>query len=181
VGEVLRFEDLEAEWQANEGDEQATRVPVFVAPKPTDKGFYKRRMAQLEFARRQMQVSSDMAKVQAEMERVQRAAANETDPARQTELAEQSFQMLDKLDDLLAAQAAFVDEQIDFLLPFVRAINELKPSGVWGYRPRPYAAEEQDAFDEEVRELLRESSQEEFDAMLKAASGQGATPAVPPT
>lgn len=180
MNQFVNQEEFEA-WLAEQGEARPTRAPVFVAPKLTDKGFYKRRQAQLEFARRQMQVSADMAKVQAQMQDIQRQSEAAEDPARRAELEAQSFALLGKLDGLMEAQARFVDEQVEFLLPFIRAIKDSRPDGTWGYRPRPYGKAEQAVFDAEARELLRDSSQAEFDAMLRAASGQGATPAVPPT
>ena len=173
--------EFEAWLEAENDGGRPSAVPVFVAPKPTDKGFYRRRKAQLEFARRQMAVQAETTKIQTQMQATQSemAAAGE-DAKRVEELAGQSFALLERLNELLAEQQAFVDEQVEYLAPFIRAIKEPREDGTWGYRPRPFAAEEQAAFDAEVRDLLRESSQAEFDAMLKAASGQGAAPAVPP-
>ena len=44
--------EFEAWLEAENDGGRPSAVPVFVAPKPTDKGFYRRRKAQLEFARR---------------------------------------------------------------------------------------------------------------------------------
>lgn len=186
-------------------EEQARPRPVFVAPTKRDTAYHKRRIATLEFQRQQVALQTEVTQGQARMAQLnermngvnqrlaglaaRRAAGDdeaeiETEErqaqAEQAQLTEQLFALMPGLDEALVKQAAFLDQQVAFLLPFIRAIKypPTTPDGSWSYKARPWGREQQAEFDAEARALLEESSEEEFQQMLDAATaqGQGAVP-----
>lgn len=177
-----------------ETEEEREPGVVFVAPTVTDKGYHKRRVAQLDFMKRRTAISAEVAKLQATMERYGHEAAaaqkaldeaDEADKAaaqaRVDTLAEQMAGTLTSLDGMMERQQAFLGEQVDFLLPFIGAIRYPAPNGAWTYKQRPRNdVEAYQAFLDEARALLTETSEEDFERMLEAVVPSGGQTAVPP-
>lgn len=159
----------EEEFLASLQQEAETPSPrvVFVAPKPSDRGYHIRRTRVMEFSRRQTDVQTQAAKVQLKIEKVK-----DSDP-------DTASALLGQLDGIMDAAAALVQEQVEFLLPYIKAVKYPDGEG-WRFWPRPTADEERDQFEAEARALLKDASEEEFQAMLKAAQGVGQAQ-VPPT
>lgn len=157
----LSVEEFEAMLQA-ETEDAPTATPVFVAPRPTDRGFYARRERAIEFSRQQMAAAAEVANLEGSV----------------AGLATPDAGLLAELDAALARQKAVLDDQVEFVLTFVRAIKytDTEPPRL---KVRPADELERAAFDEEARALLRECSQSDFERMLQAAQGVGATQ-VPP-
>ena len=160
----------EAEFLASLQAEEEARTPrvVFVAPKPSNRGYHIRRTRVIEFTRRQTDVQTQAARVQLKLDKVK---DNDTEAA---------DALLAQLDGIMDASAALIQEQVEFLLPYVRAVKYPEGEG-WRFWPRPTAdGEERERFEAEARALLKDASEEEFQAMLKAAQGVGQAQ-VPPT
>lgn len=149
-------------------EEAPTPRVVFVAPKPSDRGYHIRRTRVMEFNRRQTDVQTQAARVQLKMEKVK-----DSDP-------DAAAALLAQLDGIMDTAAALIQEQVEFLLPYVKAVKYPEGEG-WRFWPRPTAdGEERERFEAEARALLKDASEEEFQAMLKAAQGVGQAQ-VPPT
>lgn len=155
-------EEFQAMLMAEE-ETPPTATALFVAPKPTDRGFYARQERAEAFSKRQTMAVMELA-------RLEREFSQEGPP---------SAELLDEMQAALGRNKALRDEQVEFLLTFVRGIKYHDPPPA-RVKVRPGAGPELDAFEEEARELLKECSQAEFQAMLQAAQGVGAAPVVPP-
>lgn len=162
MAEYVSVEEFEA-MLAEENAGAPSAVPVFVAPKPTDRGFYARRERALEFSRQQMAAAAEVAGLEKRIK-------GQVEP---------DAGLLVDLDAALGRQKAVMDEQVEFVLAFVRAIKyvDTDPARL---KVRPADGPERGQFEAEARTLLRECSQAEFEAMLKAAQGVGQAQ-VPPT
>lgn len=159
----------EEEFLASLQAEEEARTPrvVFVAPKPSDRGYHIRRGRVMEFTRRQTEVTTQAAQVRLRLDKLDPDDADGADA------------LLEKLDGILALGGKLLDEQVEFLLPYVKAVKYPDGEG-WRFWPRPTADGERDQFEAEARALLKDASEEEFQAMLKAAQGVGQAQ-VPPT
>lgn len=147
---------------AAEEESPTVAVPVFVAPKVTDRGFYARRERALDFSRQQMAAAARVAALET------RVRTDAPDAA-----------LVDELDAALAEQRQVLAAQVAFVLPFVRAIKytDSEPPRLW---VRPAEGPERESFDGVALTLLEQCSQAEFEAMLQAAQGV-AQAKVPPT
>lgn len=178
-----------------ETEEEREPGVVFVAPTVTDKGYHKRRVAQLDFLKRRTAIGTEMARLQAKMERYRHEgeaaqktldeaedeAAQAAAQAKVDALAEQVAGTLATLDGMMERQQAFMAEQVEFLLPYIEAIRYPAPNGAWTYKRRPKDdVEAYQAFQNEARSLLAETSEEDFQRMLEAVAPSGGSPAVPP-
>lgn len=208
---LLTEEEFLASLEAEEG-RPPSAIPVFMPPKPTDRGYVHRREKALDYQRRAMAVQTAVGQMQTQFAPVQ-ARLNEI-VALQTQLGEekaqleatgaatvaiddalvklegeatalagQTFALLEEINKLSASQVEFLNEQVEFLLPYIRAIKY--PSSADGatsarYWARPYGGEDLERFEAEARALLRDSTQNQFNNMLAAVTGQGGQQAVPP-
>lgn len=160
----------EEEFLAGLQAEEEARTPrvVFVAPKPSDRGYHIRRGRVMEFTRRQTEVTTQAAQVRLRLDKLDPDDVDGADA------------LLTRLDGILQLGRDLLDEQVEFLLPYVRAVKYPDGEG-WRFWPRPTAdGEERERFEAEARALLKDASEEEFQAMLKAAQGVGQAQ-VPPT
>jgi hypothetical protein len=191
VTEFLSRDELLALLKTEEEREPGV---VFVAPTATDKGYHKRRVAQLDFMKRRTLIATEVAKLQAKMERYRheteaaQKALDEADEADKTAaqarvdaLTDQMTATLASLDGMMERQQAFLGEQVEFLLPFIGAIRYPAPNGAWTYKKRPKDdVEAYQAFQNEARGLLAETTEEDFERMLEAVVPSGGQTAVPP-
>jgi len=190
VTEFLSYEDL---MQALGEETERTPEPVFVAPKPTDKGYHGRRKALMDFKMRAASLQQEAAKFQTKIERLsaeatrltEQMAATEDDGLRatlqtrideETRRIEAAFAETKAILDLVEGLAA---EQVEFLLPYFKAIKYPAGEEGWTYKPRPEEGPELDAFLEELRPLVMDASQADLQAMMQALDPVS-TPAVPP-
>lgn len=200
---LLTEEEFLAQLEAEEA-QRPRKMVVFAAPKPGDRGYLDRRKRALAFMKRRTEIEALPAKFQAdyanlntrltaltadieaakatleaatdEAQREAAKAALEGLGVREQELVAEAMSVVERVNSLAEQQAAFLDEQIEFLLPFIRA-HKLVETGL--YLPRPYGGEELEAFLDETRVLLADESQERLTEMLNLASGGGQA-AVPP-
>ena len=187
--EFLSYEEL---MQALGEEAERTPEPVFVAPKPTDKGYHARRKALMDFKMRAADLQKEATKFQTKIERLsaevtrlmEQLAATPDDGLRatlqtrideETRRIEAAFAETKALLDLTEALAA---EQVEFLLPYFKAIKYPTGADGWTYKPRPKDGPELDAFLAELRPLVMDVSQADLQAMMQALDPQ--TPAVPP-
>jgi hypothetical protein len=164
-------EEFAAMLQAEE-ETPPTATPIFVAPKVTNRGFYGRQERAEAFSRQQTMAVMEMARLEREFNQAGAAP---------------SAELLDQMQAALGRNKELREQQVEFLLGFVRGIKYHPPTHAGGgeatparVKVRPGAGPALDAFEEEARALLKECSQAEFQAMLQAAQGVGAAPVVPP-
>lgn len=155
-------EEFAAMLQAEE-ETPPTATPIFVAPKVTNRGFYGRQERAEAFSQQQTLAVMELARLEREFK----------------QSPEPSVEMLDQMQAALGRNRELREQQVEFLLTFVRGIkyHDTTPARV---KVRPGAGPALDQFEEEARALLKECSQAEFQAMLQAAQGVGAAPVVPP-
>ena len=186
-----------------------TPVPVFVAPTKQDRGYLRRREAILAYTARQMEISTTVSQLQAKMTAYQERAAvvdgqvAALTVARDAAIGEERATAEQALAQAAAEQQAVVAEvlgvidqtreaittqqdqlftaQMDLVVPYIRGIKYPQADGTVKVWARPYSREEQDEFDQEVRALLADASEETFTRMVSAITGAaGGQSTVPP-
>lgn len=189
--EFLTYEEL---LQSLGQEAERTPEPVFVAPKPTDKGYHARRKAFMDFKMRaadlQKQATVFQTRVERltkEVDRLTRQLAETPDEGLrltlQTRIEEETRRIeaaYAETQELLALMDRLAEEQVEFLLPYFKAIKVPTGSDGWMYKARPKSeGPEMDAFLADLRPLVADVSQADLQAMMAALDPQ--QPAVPPT
>jgi len=169
--QYMTEEEFQAMLQAEE-ETPPTATVIFVAPKVTDRGFYARQERAEAFSQQQTLAVMELARLEREF----------------SQSATPSAELLDQMQAALGRNKELREQQVEFLLTFVRGIKYHPPTPAGGgeaspvrVKVRPGEGAALDQFEEEARGLLKECSQAEFQAMLQAAQGVGAAPVVPPT
>jgi hypothetical protein len=174
--------------------EERVVTPVFIAPKATDRGFAGRRDAKTKFQMRIAAILKDVelthSKIQrlsAEIGRLNEAMKATTDEAVVNTLSARIETATGHLDaafeDALTigeTQKEIGREQIEFLLPYFKAIKYPVGESGWEYKPRPKTeGPELEAFLSELRPLVVDVSEQDLKDMMEAIAPSKDQSAVP--
>lgn len=149
------FERLLAE---EDGAAELNPVPVFLAPRTKDRGYWKRVETAMEFQVRIKNAQRDMA--------ASAMAASKADAAGDaTEYASAIADAKDALHALIA-------EMSEFVAPYIRAIKYPQADGTIKYWARPAGAgDDLMRYEADVKALLYDAPGDEFAAMMTAIMG----------
>lgn len=172
--------------------------PVFVQPKKTDRGYFSRRETLMRFQTAQARLATDYQDIQRSANKIDKRTADIRERLEVLETArEASGDAADrdltlKIDDLkeelerledeasplrtkLLALVTQLDEaiegQIEIIMPYIRAIKYPQADGSATFWPRPSGGDDLARFESDVRTLLKDVSEEDFEKMTNAITG----------